>query len=98
MNRLPPEKGPSPYPLMPDIIITTSDITNLLRGLNIHKASGPDQISTNFLKETAEVVASTYSQTIASLNTGEVPVQDQRIANIVCLKITDQLQFHDHDI
>ena len=44
---------------MPDISITTSGIINLLRGLNIYKASGPDQISTRFLKETAEVIAPT---------------------------------------
>ena len=31
--------------------------SSLLQNLNIHKASGPDRISTTLLKETAEVTA-----------------------------------------
>ena len=39
-----PNKGPSPYPTMPDITITSQGIENLLNGLKTHKASGPDAI------------------------------------------------------
>ena len=37
-----PNKGPSPYPTIPDITITLQSVENLLNGLKIHKASGPD--------------------------------------------------------
>ena len=39
------------------IYITIQGIVKLHDGLNIHKASGPDMISTRFLKETADVIA-----------------------------------------
>ena len=52
-----PDKGLNPHPLMEDITITTPGILTLLQNLNIHKASGPDTISTRLLKETAEVTA-----------------------------------------
>ena len=42
---------------MPDISITTAGILKLLQNLDIHKASGPDQVSARVLKETAESVA-----------------------------------------
>ena len=51
-----PDKGPSPYPSISNIDITMQDIAKLLNGLNVHKASGPDQISTRFLKETADFI------------------------------------------
>ena len=77
-----PDKGPSPYPSMSNIDITTQGIAKLLNGLNIHKASGSDLISTRFLKETADVIAPLLQVIFkASLNTGEVP-SDWRIANI----------------
>ena len=77
-----PDKGPSPYPSMSNIDITTQGTAKLLNGLNIHKASGPDLISTRFLKETADVIAPLLQVIFkASLNTGEVP-SDWRIANI----------------
>ncbi|XP_065916261.1 uncharacterized protein [Dysidea avara] len=42
---------------MEDINVTTSGIIKLLLNLDVHKASGPDEISTRLLKETAEVTA-----------------------------------------
>ena len=42
---------------MSNINITIQGIVKLLNGLNVHKASGPDMISTRFLKETADVIA-----------------------------------------
>jgi hypothetical protein len=37
-------KGQSQYPQMPNIIITENGINKLLQNINIHKASGPDNI------------------------------------------------------
>ena len=34
---------PSPHPKMPDIQVSTKGIENLLKGLNPHKAAGPDK-------------------------------------------------------
>ena len=53
-----PDKGPSPHPLVEDVTITTMVyLRTLLQNLNIHKVSGPDTISTRLLKETAKVTA-----------------------------------------
>jgi len=52
-----PDKGPRPHPQMENISITTPGILTLLQNLNIHKASGPDRISTTLLNETEEVMA-----------------------------------------
>ena len=52
-----PDKGPIPYPTMPDISITTQGIGNLLNDLKIHKASGPDTISARILKEISDIIA-----------------------------------------
>ena len=42
---------------MSNIDITIQSIAKLLNGLNVHKASGPDLISTGFLNETADTIA-----------------------------------------
>ena len=52
-----PNKEPSPYPSMSNIDVTMEGIVKLLNGLNVHKASGLDLISTRLLKETADVIA-----------------------------------------
>ena len=75
-----PDKGSSPYPSMSNTDITIQGIAKLLNGLNIHKAR-PDLVSTQFLKETADVIAPVLKVSFkASLNSGEVPF-DWRIAN-----------------
>ena len=43
-------------PIIPDINITTAGILKLLQNLDVHKATGPDQVSSRFLKETAESI------------------------------------------
>ena len=69
-----PDKGPSPYPNMPDINITLQGIENLLNGLNIHKASGPDAISARMLKMTSDIIAPILQIIFqTSLTTGRVP-------------------------
>jgi len=73
-DKVPPDKGPSPHPIMADISIAASGIANLLN-LNIHKALDPDKISTSFLKETSEVIAPIlkliFEKSLKSLTTGE---------------------------
>ena len=77
-----PDKGPSPHPLMEEISITTPGIISLLQNLDIHKASGPDGISTRFLKETADVTATLLKLIFdRSLETGDVPY-DWKVANV----------------
>ena len=39
-----PSFKPSPHPKMPDIHVSTNDIEKLIKGLNLHKAAGPDQL------------------------------------------------------
>ena len=43
-------KGQSQHTQMPDIIITENGINKLLQNINIHKASGPDNIQAEYLK------------------------------------------------
>ena len=69
-----PNKGPSPYPTMPDITITSQGIENLLNDLKIHKASGPDVISATILKETSDIIAPILQAIFQiSPDTGRVP-------------------------
>ena len=42
---------------MPNIIVTSQGIENLLNGLKTHKASGPDALSATILKETSDIIA-----------------------------------------
>ena len=59
---------------MPDINITLQGIENLLNGLNIHKASGPDAISARMLKMTSDIIAPILQIVFqTSLTTGRVP-------------------------
>jgi len=78
-----PDKGPSPHPIMESIDITTEGIASLLQNLDVHKVSGPDEISTRFLKETAEVIAHVLKLIFErSLGTSYVPY-DWKVANVV---------------
>ncbi len=47
----------SAHPVMPDIDITEPGMQKLLEKLNIHKASGPDEIGPRILKELATTIA-----------------------------------------
>ena len=60
-----------------------SNIDVTIQGIaKLHKASGPDLISTRFLKETADVIAPLLQIIFkVSLNSGEVP-SDWKIANV----------------
>ncbi|XP_063446774.1 uncharacterized protein LOC134726303 [Mytilus trossulus] len=52
-----PDKGPSPYPQMAPIITGTTGVAKFLKNLNPHKATGPDSISSRFLKELSSELA-----------------------------------------
>jgi len=64
---------------MSDVSITTAGILNLLQNLDVHKASGPDQVQ---FKETAESDAPILKTIFThSMDTGTVP-DDWRKVNI----------------
>ena len=52
-----PNKGPSPYAPMPKIDFSSNGILKLLKGLNVNKATGPDDLPARVLKECAESIA-----------------------------------------
>ena len=84
---------------MSNIDFTIQGISKLLNGLNVHKASGPDLISTRFLKQTADVIQVAPLLQVffkASQNSGEVqsdwklPIYHQFLKKVivVCHKTT----------
>jgi hypothetical protein len=67
---------------MPDIIITENGINKLLQNINIHKASGPDNIHGRILKEcTTQIVPIVTTLFSLSLKTGKIP-DDWRYASV----------------
>ena len=48
-----PDRGISPNPSIPDIIITLNGVRNLLLKSDVNKSTGPDNIHAAFLKHTA---------------------------------------------
>lgn len=78
-----PDKGPSPYPAMPDIVINPKGVSKLLKELNPHKATGPDELPSRILQMGADELAPALTKLYQySLDTGQVP-QDWRDANVV---------------
>ena len=78
-----PSKGDSPYPAMKSINVSVKGVLKLLRNLNIHKASGPDDIPTFILKVAAEELAPILTVFFQmSLDAGEVP-EEWRDARVV---------------
>ena len=77
-----PDLGDSPYPTAPPIRVSEKGVVKLLHGLNPHKATGPDGLSTRFLKEMSAAVAPSLTLIYqASLDQGLVP-DDWRNANV----------------
>ncbi len=69
-----PEMGPSPHPSVSSITVSCNGVTKLLRNLKPHKATGPDGIPAQLLKETAEELAPALTLLFqASLDQGVVP-------------------------
>jgi hypothetical protein len=59
---------------MPNIIITENGINKLLQNINIHKASGPDNIHGRILKECTTQIAPILTTLFSlSLKTGKIP-------------------------
>ena len=69
-----PSFKPSPHPKMPDIQVSSNGIEKLLKGLNPHKAAGPDQLKPIVLqtlhKELAPILKLIFQK---SLDTGRLP-------------------------
>ena len=55
-NNIPSPTG-DPFPNMAEIEVSEEGVLKLLKNLNPHKASGPDQIPSRFLKECAKELA-----------------------------------------
>lgn len=69
-----PDKGQSPFKGMNDITISENGVLKLLKNLNPYKASGPDQISTRFLRMCASEITPALTLLYqSSLNAGTVP-------------------------
>ena len=56
LDHFPTNDKPS-FPCMPDIYVSVSGVEKLLSKLNIHKATGPDEIPSHILKEYASEIA-----------------------------------------
>jgi hypothetical protein len=60
--------------MLPNIIITENGINKLLQNINIHKASGPDNIHGRILKECTTQIAPILTTLFSlSLKTGKIP-------------------------
>ena len=67
---------------MTDIIITENGINKLLQNINIHKASGPDNIHGRILKECTTQIAPILTTLFSlSFKTGKIP-DDWRYASV----------------
>ena len=78
-----PSKGDSPHPTMDNIHVGVNGVCKLLKGLNVHKATGPDAIPTRFLHDFAAELAPIMTKLFQlSLDTRKIP-DDWREASIV---------------
>ena len=78
-----PDKGQSPYRVMPTINISLNGVIGCVKRLNPRKACGPDKMPILVLKETSNEIAPILQHIFQkSLNTGEIP-SDWKNANIV---------------
>ena len=77
-----PSLGNSPHPDVLSFTIGVEGVRKLLADLDPHKATGPDNIPTKFLKDNAEGLAPALTLLFsASVTQGEVPI-DWRHANV----------------
>ena len=69
-----PDLGPSQYPSMEDMTVSSEGVVKLLKNLKPHKAAGPDDIPLMLLKEAADEIAPAITLLFqASLNQGNTP-------------------------
>ena len=79
-------KPDADYPIMPDFKLTSNGIEKLLKGLNAHKAPGPDALSPRLLKELSSEIAPLLQLVYQkSLDTSCIP-EDWCKANITPTK------------
>jgi hypothetical protein len=68
---------------MPEIKINTNCVIKLLKSINPHKATGPDNIPANFLNNLSEELSQFLSFFFQlSIDNGNIPV-DWKQANVV---------------
>ena len=80
-----PLKGNSPYPAMPDIQINKKGVQKLLKDLNQHRATGPNEVPSRILKIGAEELSPELVKLYQhSIGVGEVP-QEWRDANVALI-------------
>ena len=80
-----PNLGESHCEHAPDIVVTENGVLKLLKNLNPNKASGPDQISSRFLKAMSSPIAPVLTILFqASINQGNIP-DDWRTAYVTPL-------------
>ncbi len=69
-----PDKGPSPYPAIDDLHISTSGVIKQLKKLQTNKASGPDEIPARMLQDYAEELAPMITHIFQqSYTSGQLP-------------------------
>ena len=69
-------------PFMDSIVVSTEGVINLLKGLNLSKALGPDELHPRVLKELANELDPVFAHLFQqSLDMGEIP-KEWRLANI----------------
>ena len=74
-NNIPTKEG-TYYPTVPDITIHQKGVLKLLRNINVHKATGPDQIPWKLLKELATEISPILTTIFsASLRQSRIPDQ-----------------------
>lgn len=80
-----PDLGESPFTTVTDITVHQSEVLKLLQQLNPHKATGPDEVSSKLLKETANQIAPAMTLLFqASSDQGKV-LEEWKSANITPL-------------
>jgi hypothetical protein len=70
-----PNKGQSPHPTMPEIKINTNGEIKLLKSIDPHKATGPDNIPAHILNNSSEELSPFQSFFFQlSIDNGNIPV------------------------
>ena len=81
-----PDKGPSPFSSIHNIIINPNSVKKLLKDLRPFKSAGPDEIPTFILRAAAEELSPILSLIYQrSLDDGCVPADWQRLLLYLCI-------------
>ncbi|CAG2217784.1 unnamed protein product [Mytilus edulis] len=78
-----PDLGTSPHPTMDNIVIHERGVYKLLKGLRPFKATGPDEVPTNILKQAAESLAPYLTRMFQlSLDEGKIPDEWRKVFDL----------------